>query len=203
MVLTIKAAKRTELGKNANRRLRNANIIPTNLVMPDENKSIPLSVPLSDVQKIYADHAHLVNVEVEQGKTHKAFVKGIEWDNLKDCVLHLDLLEAKLDRSITTELGLHFKGNAVGIQNGGVFVSLLSSIEVSGFPQDIPERIEVEIAPMDIGDSLTVADLDIPETLAVITRSDLRICEVHLAAKAKASATEDEAEEEKPLEAGD
>jgi len=205
MVLRIKAARREDTGKNANRRLRREGYVPANLVLPDENESIPIKTKLGEVRRLLSEHAQLIELELEGEEVRPAFLKGIEWDNIKDSVLHVDLVEARMDRPINAVVPINFKGTPAGVVKGGVFTILISDVEVTGLPMDIPPEITVNVADLEIGDALTLADVEIPEKITLRTRTDLRICEIHLPSRAQVEEAEEveapEAEEAEAPEA--
>lgn len=185
MSTKISATVRKDTGKQASRKYRNGGFVPTNLIVTDQNESILLLTKYSDIRKIYNSQEHFLELDVEGVGTKHAHVKEIQWDNIKDRILHVDLIEVKMDREITAAVSLNFKGKPVGAEKGGVFNTHVTEVEVFGFPNVIPSMIDVDTSKLEIGDHINVSDIKIPANLKLLTRGDLRVCEVHVAARAK------------------
>ena len=195
MELCIKARVRTKTGKSANRQIRLGGEVSANLVMPDKNESMVLAISLAQVRAIAKDRVRLVSIEIEGVGVKKAYVSDLVWDNLKDRFLHVDFLEVSDERKVTVKVPLFVVGDQEIRSRGGIFVFALDHIEVLGFASDIPGRIKVDASKLQLGDFITVTDLEIPETVEVITDKKLRLCEAR-ATKVTISKDKDDEDEE-------
>lgn len=192
MAFTIKATMRTESGKSASKRQRASGLVPMNLVIPEKNESVQLLTQFKDFRKVYNQQEHFLVLEIENSGIRHAHVKEIHWDYLKDEILQVDLIEVSLDRPITAAVTLVFRGTPVGAGKGGVFNRHTDSLDVMGLPGDIPSKIEVDVSNLDIDDHITVKDIVMPKNVSLVTREDLWVCEVHIAARAKVVEATDE-----------
>jgi large subunit ribosomal protein L25 len=87
---------------------------------------------------------------------------------------------------------MHLEGDAVGVRDGGVLQQLLREIEIDALPAEIPEEITIDISELEVGQSLSVVDLDLPEGIDLVTDSD----EVIVTVVTPTELIEEEVEEE-------
>jgi large subunit ribosomal protein L25 len=81
---------------------------------------------------------------------------------LRDAVLHIDFLQVSMERAVQVEVPIHLVGEPVGVAKGGVIEQHLRSIMVESLPGQIPEKIDVDISALDIGDSVHVNEISLP-----------------------------------------
>ncbi|AMY05684.1 50S ribosomal protein L25 [Staphylococcus condimenti] len=93
-------------------------------------------------------------------KTIKVMVADYQFDPLKNQITHIDFLAINMSEERTVEVPVHLVGEAVGAKEGGVVDQPLFNLEVTATPENIPEYLEVEISGLEIGDSLSVEDLN-------------------------------------------
>jgi large subunit ribosomal protein L25 len=113
--------------------------------------------------------SHILDVKVD-GQGTQAVLKALQRDPATDRVVHMDLLRVSSSQEITMHVPLHFvnEENCPGKKAGGVANHLLVDLEVSCLPKDLPEYIEVDMAHMDIGDSMHLSQLTMPEGVTLI-----------------------------------
>ena len=97
-----------------------------------------------------------------------------------------------MDEKITVSVPMHLEGDAVGVRDGGVLQQLLREIEIDALPAEIPEEITIDISELEVGQSLSVVDLDLPEGIDLVTDSD----EVIVTVVTPTELIEEEVEEE-------
>ncbi len=95
------------------------------------------------------------------GKTYTTILKSKQIHPVKRNFVHIDFMELKKGHKITIEIPLQFVGEAAGEAEGGVVDILIRKLKVSSLPKDVPDNIKVDISALKIGDSLSVADLDL------------------------------------------
>jgi len=120
-------------------------------------------------------------------------VKEIQRDPVKGVPLHADLYEVNLRKSITVSVPFQLIGSPKGALMGGILDHALREVELSCLPNAIPEEIPVDVSDLDIGDSVHVRDIPLPEGVTLLSDSDLSV--VSLAAPT-AEEEEEAAEEE-------
>jgi large subunit ribosomal protein L25 len=172
---------RDALGKGPVRRLRRGGLVPAILY---GRGSAPLTLAVSPVEVHRALHAHtgggvLVNLRVAgETEPRPAVVRDLQFDPVRETLLHVDLQAVRMDEEITVEVPIHVVGEAAGVkEQSGLLALLMRQVEVSCLPSLIPERIDIDVSPLRIYDVLTVADLALPAgvrvtmtpTLAIVT----------------------------------
>jgi len=107
-----------------------------------------------------------------------ALVKEMQFHPVTGEVVHADLYEVDLSARIRVKVPLHFVGKAEGVVRGGILQPVVREIEVECLPMDIPEYFDVEVSSLDIGHSLHVKDLSIPEGVTAVYESNLTLVTV-------------------------
>lgn len=107
-----------------------------------------------------------------------ALVKELQYHPVTGEVVHADLYEVDLTAKISVKVPLHFVGKAAGVVRGGILQPIVREIEVECLPMDIPEFFDVEVSALDIGDSIHVAELTMPEGVTAASETDLTLVTV-------------------------
>jgi large subunit ribosomal protein L25 len=161
---TIPAISRVAGKKGHARRLRASGRIPAVAYGPS---SAPQSLALDPKQFVKARRhygpSHIYNVEVEGGPAFKALVKSVAIDPRTRAYQHVDLYAIDMARAIRVEVRIELTGKPKGLLNGGLLQQIRHAIEVQCLPALIPERIELDVSGMDVGHSLHLSDLKLPE----------------------------------------
>ena len=163
---------RTGTGKSVSRRLRRkADMIPAVLYGAGvEPQSI--SIAHKDLHKACENEAffsHIISLKTSES-TQEAILKDLQRHPSRDRILHADFFRIQMDKSITVEVPLHFTNEDVCIgvkQGGGNIAHTMTSVEVSCLPGDLPEFIEVDIGNLDLGGSVHMNELVLPEGLSI------------------------------------
>jgi large subunit ribosomal protein L25 len=116
-----------------------------------------------------AVYSHVLDVKVN-GRTEKAILKGVQRNPAKFQVMHLDFMRVSMSHAIKVHVPLHFinESTSVGGKKGGVAAHSLVDVEVSCLPSALPEYIEVDMARLDIGESLHLSDLVLPAGVEIV-----------------------------------
>ncbi|MHB1017848.1 MAG: 50S ribosomal protein L25 [Coriobacteriia bacterium] len=113
--------------------------------------------------------ATLVELAVEgDDKPVDVIIKEVKRDELKGFVQHIDFWAVDMAQSIQTVVAVTFVGTAAGERAGGVVMHSLRELKVEANPKDLPEHIELDISGLDVGDSLTVADIVVPKGVTLL-----------------------------------
>jgi large subunit ribosomal protein L25 len=171
-VFELNAELRSDKGKGASRRLRrNADIVPAILYGAGKDPQA-LSIAHKDLHKACDNEAffsHIITIKAE-GKTQEAILKDLQRHPAKDRIMHADFLRIRMDQAITVEVPLHFlnEDSCVGVRQGGGNVSHnMTSVEINCLPGNLPEYIEVDIQTLEVGDSIHMSELKLPEGLTM------------------------------------
>jgi large subunit ribosomal protein L25 len=162
---------REEAGSAVSRRLRAAGMIP-GVLYGAGKKAHPFAVEERELRRVLTGehglHAILDVVFDGQKTQHHAVLKEYQLDPVRPRLLHIDLHEVRLDQVIQTQVAVEILGESPGVKEGGVLTLVLRDVNVEALPMEVPDRIELDISTMTIGDSLRVSDLVVPESVRLL-----------------------------------
>jgi large subunit ribosomal protein L25 len=198
----IEAQVRHDAGKGASRRLRREGKLPAILYgggKPPQNLMLAHD-PVMHSLEHEAFYSHILNVKVD-GKVERAVLKDLQRHPCKRIILHMDLQRVSEDEKLRMRVPLHFIGEdkAPGIKQGGGIVShLLTEVEISCLPKNLPEYLEVDVSKLNVNETLHMSDIRRPEGVELIELShgaehDQPVVSIHLpraAIEAEAGAAE-------------
>ncbi|HEY6364474.1 MAG TPA: 50S ribosomal protein L25 [Candidatus Binatia bacterium] len=179
--LEIQVEMREVGSKRQARRIRRDGKIPGVLYGP-KTAPVPLELNKKEFSNRVAglEGSHLVRLK--SGSTaladKVALVKEMQYHPITGEVVHTDLYEVDLTARIQVRVPLHFVGKAAGVVRGGILQPIVREIEVECLPLDIPEFFNVEVSALDIGDSVHIEELSIPEGVTVVSESNLALVAV-------------------------
>jgi len=107
---------------------------------------------------IFTPEVKYAELEIE-GKTYNAIIQDTQWHPISDALLHVDFLEIVPGKNIVIGIPLTIVGTSPGVLRGGKLIKKVRKLKVKGQLQDIPEKIEVDITPLDINDMIKVGDI--------------------------------------------
>src|SRR6056297_2174098 len=189
---SIEAELRTETGKGAARRIRRSGLIP-GVVYGRGNEPRSIKVDPLDIEKLLLSNAIFDLTFVgEDGEESTVIIKDYQKDVIKQNLLHVDFQFISMDEKITVSVPMRLEGEAVGVHDGGVLQQLLREIDIDVLPGEIPEEITIDISELEVGESLSVVDLELPEGIDLVTNSD----EVIVTVVTPTELIEEEVEEE-------
>ncbi|MDP8256799.1 MAG: 50S ribosomal protein L25/general stress protein Ctc [Candidatus Alcyoniella australis] len=209
----LNATRREAAGKGAARKLRNTGHVPAVIYGSKLKKASPLAIDSKQFIDLLRGGGQraLLKLVIEKdkeldGKT--VIVKDMQVHPLTHRLLHIDLMEIRMDEKIQIEIPVQLNGKAMGLETGGVLQMGVRTIRVECLPANIPEQIEVDISSLDIGDSIHLEDIELPQGATSAEDSNPVLASV-VVVRAVAEAAEGEegaegaeaAEGEKPAEA--
>ena len=195
------AELRDDTGKGASRRLRRHGQVPAILYGAGEE---PKALTLSHIELLRnleheAFYSHILTIKMG-GEQAKAVIRDMQRHPSKPFILHLDLMRVSESESIRMHVPIHCIGEdkAPGVKAGGMVTHDLIEVVVDCLPKDLPEYIDVDISDLELGGSLHLSDLVMPEgvTLVELARGeghDLTVVSIHVR---RGGAEEEEAEAE-------
>ncbi|MEN3015753.1 MAG: 50S ribosomal protein L25 [bacterium] len=164
-------------GKVEAKKCRELNLVPCCLY----GKGIPnVQFSISSKEAIKLRKGQILYIKID-GTTYKSVIKEIQYDYLKDRVLHVDFMGLVENRAIEVEVPVEIVGESIGVKKGGILQILTNSLSIKVLPENIPEKIVVDISNLDIGDSIHVSDLskqDDFKNIKFVNRMDTTIVTV-------------------------
>jgi large subunit ribosomal protein L25 len=186
---SLAAETRRDAGKGASRRLRREGKIP-GIMYGGGQEPKGVAFDANAVHRNMAQEAFLSSILTVtlDGQNMTAIVRDYQAHPAKRAILHLDLQRVVATEKLRMTIPLHFINEELspGVKLGGASVShLLTELEISCLPQDLPGYIEVDISPMQLNDMLHIRDLKLPAGVTVPgfaanTDSDLPVVHVHV-----------------------
>ena len=161
--VTLKVEERTEFGSRSSRRLRRSGFVP-GIVYGGGKDARHFQVAERDARNVLTHGGALIDVELD-GSSTPVVVKEQQRHPVRGSLVHLDLLEVKLDEAIESDVPIELLGteDAPGVKEGGVLEHVTHQITVSALPTEIPESIPADVSGMEIGDTLQLAAIAAPE----------------------------------------
>jgi large subunit ribosomal protein L25 len=161
---TLTVSERSEFGSRRTRRLRRSGLVP-GVVYGGRSETRPFQVPERDARTVLLHGGALIEVKFDGSAAVPVVVKEEQRDPVRGDLLHLDLLEVKLDEKIESEVPIELLGaeEAPGVEEGGVLEHVTHQITISALPTEIPESIPADVSGMAIGDTLQLSAVPAPE----------------------------------------
>jgi large subunit ribosomal protein L25 len=186
---TLNVETREGTGKGVARKLRAAGRIPGNCYGKGSTQKV--SVDPKALDRLLKSSASglntLIDLKVAGGGSFdgkKVLLKELQSDPVSNELLHADFFALDLTHTIDVAVPIHATGIAVGVSmGGGIFDQVLREIHLECLPDSIPEEIVVDVTDLDIGMSLHIRDLALPEGVKLLSDGDLSVASV-LAPKA-------------------
>ena len=173
--LEIQVEARDKQRKRDARRLLRDGKIPAILYGP-KTAAVGLALDKKEFSRRVAglQGSHLVRLKSGAATLAEkvALVKDMQFHPITGDVIHADFYEVDLTAKIQVHVPLHFVGKAVGTARGGILQPIVREIEVECLPLDIPEFFDVDVSALDIGDSIHIEELKMPEGVVSVSEAD-------------------------------
>ena len=209
----VEAEVRTGSGTAASRRARRAGQVPVVVYGGGEDEQY-LLVDHNKIMHqldVEAFHSALVQIQLD-GDLQRAILRDVQMHPYKAQVLHLDFQRVSRKDKITMTIPFHFVGEDVapGVKiDAGIMSHSMTSVDITCLGSDLPEYIEVDVSALEMGGSVSLGEVKLPEGVELassIQESDLELSIASVLAPKKATVEEDVAEEgegEEGAEGGD
>ena len=169
MAEVLQVKKRETRGKRNARRMRIAGQIPAVLYGHGE-ESVSLSVEVRELNTALRHGSRIV--DLQGALKDKAFIREIQWDTFGVDVLHVDLTRVAAGEKVTINVAVELRGVAAGTKDGGVVEHPVHEVEIECPADSIPEKLQVNINDLQLGESLTASSLDLPEGAKLLISGD-------------------------------
>jgi large subunit ribosomal protein L25 len=177
----LKAFTRKETGKGPARRFRMEGSIPAVFYGRGE-EAIPLSVNAADLLKVIKAKKENIfiklMIEGEKNMEKLSLIKELQIEPVSRRFYHVDFYEIRMDHKLTLDVPLRFAGTPVGVTNGGELQHLKRDLKISCLPSVLPDFIEIDVTGLEIGDSIKVQDIRVPEGVTVLDPGDVGVAMV-------------------------
>ncbi len=174
--MKVVAFPRKEQGSGASRRLRNAGQTPGIIY---GGTTAPVNIAL-DHNALYhalkkeAFHSSILDLEID-GKTEQVLLRDFQVHAYKQLVLHVDFQRVDASQKIHVKVPLHFANADVSPAvklHSAVIGHVLTELDISCLPKDLPEFVEVDLSGLDVGQSIHVNDIKLPAGVTIVVHGD-------------------------------
>ncbi|MBP4141008.1 50S ribosomal protein L25/general stress protein Ctc [Flavobacterium sp. I-SCBP12n] len=186
--ITIKGSERESVGKVATKALRNAGLVPC--VLYGGNQAVHFSAEVMAFRSlVYTPNAHTVEIDLGNGKSFNAVLQDIQVHPVSDKILHIDFFQLFDDKEITMEVPVKIVGKSKGVMAGGDLRLNTRKLKVKALPKNLPDFIEADITPLDMGNKLYVTKVASPD-YKIMHPDNTVICQVKISRAAMKAAQE-------------
>ncbi|MDP2912564.1 MAG: 50S ribosomal protein L25 [Candidatus Omnitrophota bacterium] len=176
----LKAQTRSGVGKRIAKDLRNKGIIPANVYkLGKDAVSLQISAKdLGDVLHTKAGENVIITLTISgtegSPKDKTVLIKEIQREPIKYGILHVDFNEISLTEALKVNVPLSLRGEPVGVKiGGGILEHVMWEVQVECLPTDIPEKIDLDVTNLKIGEAVYVKDIIVPAGVKVLTDPEL------------------------------
>jgi len=176
----VSAQVREGTGTGAARRLRAEGWVPAVINDVDGNAR-SIKINRHDFELLLHHHSGeslLLDVQIGEEESRKTILKEVQHNPISGAVLHADFKEIVMTEKLRVTIPVELVGDAPGVEAGGILEHLIREVEIECLPMDIVESINVDVSQLNIGDSLTVGDLNIDPKLTMITSPAVAVASV-------------------------
>ncbi len=143
-----------------------------------------------------AVYSHVLDVTVD-GKTEQAILKGVQRNPAKFQILHLDFFRVNMSEAVKVHVPLHFinEATSIGGKKGGIVTHSMVYVEVLCLPSALPEYLEVDLAGLDIGETIHLSNVVLPAGIEIVVLAQGPEHDLPVASMMASKASKDEAVE--------
>jgi len=195
-IVQLKAAPRARAGKGASRAIRREGLVP-GVVYGDKKESQKVSLAYGDILPHVQTGrfmATLVDLEVD-GKVVRAIPRDVQFEPVRDFIIHVDFLRLGKDARITVDIPVHFRNQEAspGLKLGGALNIVSHEVALYCSANFIPDEILVDLTGLQIGQSVHLSDITLPEGVETVSADDVTLCAIVAATKEEVAPAEEEA----------
>ncbi len=192
---TLEMNPRTRIGTRYAKRDREAGRLP-GVVYGHKQDPVHVTLDAKAFRDLLEEETHLIAIKLE-GKSEHCLIKDVQWDHLGKHMIHVDLTRVDLSEEVEVEVELTLTGEAIGLkEDGAILEHPVTAVTVKCRADSIPEHLEHDISGLNVGDTLTVADLVAIEGVAFTDDPETIIASISIAAAIEEEETTEAAEAE-------
>ena len=168
---------RESVGKKSTKAIRRDGKIPGTLYFKGDE---PDSIAIDKIKLYQALKSDQRVYEVELGgESQYVMVKAVQYHPVTDEIIHLDFMRVRRSEKMTISVPLVLVGKPIGVVEGGILSQALNQIEISCFPTNVPDQIEVNVDKMELNSSISVADVSTDdEEVEILSSSEINVATI-------------------------
>ncbi|MHB8580237.1 MAG: 50S ribosomal protein L25 [Ignavibacteriaceae bacterium] len=169
--VVLKANQRNSINKASRSDIRKNGRVP-GIFYSKHDKPIAIDVTEKSIKPlVFTSETHLISLELEGYENHECVIKDIQFDPVTDRVVHFDLLGLTVGEKFQLEVPIQYHGSPIGVKEGGVLQQFLHKLEIECLPKNIPQRLDINIQDLKLGDAIHIKDLKF-ENITILNLED-------------------------------
>lgn len=176
MAVVLNVQRRETRGKRNARRQRQAGTLPA-VLYGHGQETIPLSLAAEELESAIR-HGHRL-VSLTGAVNEQAFVRQLQWDVWGKGILHVDFTRVSAHEKVRVQVTVELRGEAPGLKQGGVIKQSVHQVSIECEVTSLPEKLHVNVNQLALGQSITIADLELPPTVRVLMEPETVVVECH------------------------
>lgn len=176
---TLKVEKRDKTGKYAAFNMRKEGYIPGVVYGKSLENNLNVRIPLKEFQHLLHEGDRIIDLEMD-GQSMHTLLKDVQHGTFDHEIMHADFRAVSETDTINVELQIELKGDAKGLEAGGMIDQNLFSVEIECLPRNLPNHVTVDVSKLNIGDVISVADLPKLEGVTYMTDAELPVVSCNL-----------------------
>ena len=177
----LSAKGRDGQGKGDNRKLRQTGYIPAVIYGHNETtRSVAVNAHELELlfSRVHVENT-IIDLDVEgEKKPIRALVREVQTHPARGSIVHVDFYQIHAGERVNIQIPLNFIGTPTGVRQGGILQHTMDELDVKVSSDNIPESIDIDVSALEIGDSVHVRDLKVPEGVEVLDNEDRSVCSV-------------------------
>ena len=170
-------SSRNQTGSKESKIARRKGFVPGVLYYSGED-ALSISIEKSILLRAMNSGQRIFEIN-QDGESQYTMLKQVQYHPVTDEVIHIDLMRVRRSEKITISVPILLVGDAIGVKEGGVLSQSLTQVEISCYPTDVPEQIDLNIDDLEINAALSVGDIDTgSEDIELISDASLNIVSI-------------------------
>ena len=168
---------RESVGKKSAKVIRKSGKIPSVLYYKGE-QTISISIDKQVLYQAIKSDQRIYEMDIKN-ESQYVMIKEIQYHPVTDEMIHVDFMRVRRSEKMTISVPITLIGKPVGVTEGGILSQAMNQIEISCYPTNVPEHIEVDVDHLEINSSVSVADISVDdEDIDILSASDLNVASV-------------------------
>lgn len=114
------------------------------------------------------------------GDSQYTMIKEMQYHPVTDEIMHIDLMRVRRSEKMIISVPIHISGESIGVREGGILSQALSQVEISCYPTDVPENIAVNIADLQVNQSMSVGEIKLDnDDIEIISDPSLNVVSIN------------------------
>ena len=168
---------RESVGKKSAKVIRKSGKIPSVLYYKGE-QTISISIDKQVLYQAIKSDQRIYEMDIKN-ESQYVMIKEIQYHPVTDEMIHVDFMRVRRSEKMTISVPITLIGKPVGVTEGGILSQAMNQIEISCYPTNVPEHIEVDVEHLELNSSVSVADVSVEdEDIDILSASDLNVASV-------------------------